>query len=121
MKVIKFYILIMLVTLGSASYAQRQTPPEGGTPKGFSLPAKITSTLENGMSSALVQYGIIPKVNINLIIKTGNIHETKDQVWLADLTGDFMREGTTSMNFATLSKKAAAMGGEVNISVGVDQ
>lgn len=119
MKAIKLYILIMWVTFGT--YAQRQTPPEGGTPKGFSLPAKVTTTLENGMNSTLVQYGVIPKVNINLIIKTGNIHETSEQVWLADLTGNLMREGTTTMDFATLSKKAAAMGGEVNISVGVDQ
>ncbi|MFZ1806159.1 MAG: pitrilysin family protein [Cyclobacteriaceae bacterium] len=121
MKTIKLHILITLMVLGLTTHAQRQTPPEGGTPKGFSLPAKVTATLENGMKSTIVQYGAIPKVNVRLIIKTGNIHETEDQVWLADLTGSLMREGTASMDFATLSKKAASMGGEVSVSVGLDQ
>jgi len=68
-----------------------------------------------------VQYGVIPKVDVNIIVKTGNIHEGPDQVWLADLTGNLMQEGTTTMDFKTIAKKVAAMGGEVNISTGPNQ
>jgi predicted Zn-dependent peptidase len=60
-------------------------------------------------------------VNISLIIKTGNVHEEKNQVWLADLTGRMMREGTAKMNFSAIAKKAAMMGGNVNVSVGLAQ
>jgi predicted Zn-dependent peptidase len=60
-------------------------------------------------------------VNINLIIKTGNVHEGPNEVWLADLTGQLMKEGTTTMDFETISKKVAAMGGQVNVNVGPDQ
>jgi zinc protease len=104
-----------------AALAQKQTPPEGGTPRDFQLPAKKISKLDNGLSTTLVQYGAIPKVNINVIIKTGNIHEGPNEVWLGDLTGNLMREGTTSMDFKTIAKKVAAMGGEVNVSTGLNQ
>jgi predicted Zn-dependent peptidase len=121
MRKIKFIFAIALTLIGVTALAQKQTPPPGGTPKDFKLPAKKTQSLPNGMKATLVQYGSIPKVNINLIIKTGNVHEAANQVWLADLTGNLMKEGTTTMNFATISKKVAAMGGEINVSTGMDQ
>lgn len=101
--------------------AQKQAPPEGGTPKDFRLPGKESKTFDNGLTATLVQYGNIPKVVVNVMIKTGNIHEGPDEIWLADLTGDMMGEGTTSMDFRTIAKKVAAMGGEVNISTGPNQ
>jgi len=57
---------------------------------------------------------------VQLIIKTGNVHEGPNEVWLADLTGKLMEEGTTAMDYKTISKKVASMGGNVNIGVGVD-
>jgi predicted Zn-dependent peptidase len=68
-----------------------------------------------------VKYGNIPKVDISIIVKTGNIHEGTDEIWLADLTGNLMNEGTTSMDFKTIAKKVAAMGGEVNVATGPNQ
>src|SRR5579871_20458 len=100
--------------------AQKQTPPAGGTPKDFKLPEKKNGTLANGLKSTRVQYGAIPKVEIQLIIKTGNVHEAANEVWLGDLTGNLMKEGTTTMDFKTISKKVAGMGGEVNINTGMD-
>ena len=111
----------LLLLAGSTLEAQQQTAPAGGTPKDFTLPEKKISTLPNGFGSALVQYGNIPKVTINLIVKTGNVHEAANEIWLADLMGDLMKEGTTTMDFKTISKKVAAMGGDVNISAGADQ
>jgi len=117
-------ILITIATLtclGTVAIAQKQTPPAGGTPKDFTLPAKSLKTLPNGMKAALVQFGAIPKVTVNLNIKTGNVHEAANQVWLADLTGNLLKEGTTTMNLKTISKKVAAMGGEISVSTGMDQ
>jgi predicted Zn-dependent peptidase len=106
--------------LGSVC-AQKETPPAGGQAKDFKLSAKKEKSYANGLKSTLVQYGNIPKVNISLIIKTGNAHEGPGEVWLADLTGRLLKEGTPTMNFATLSKKAAQMGGNLNVSVGMTQ
>ena len=122
MKRIKAYILVFLTAFAvSTGHAQKQTPPEGGDPKDFELPEKDSKKLSNGLTATLVQYGNIPKVHVRIIIKTGNIHEGPEEVWLADLTGDLMAEWTRSMDFPTIARKVAAMGGEVNVSTGTNQ
>jgi len=122
MKKLSNYILaITSLFIINPLLAQKQTPPAGGTPKDFKLPEKKEKKWANGLKTTMVQYGDIPKVDISLIIKTGNVHEGANQVWLADLTGDMMKQGTKDMDFKTLSQKVAAMGGEVNINVGPDQ
>src|SRR6187399_1313099 len=119
----KHITLILLLTgLACANvFAQKQTPPPGGKPKDFVLPEKKINQLPNGVKSQMVQYGAIPKVNVQLIVKTGNVHEGPDEIWLADLTGLMMKEGTTTMDFKTISRKVAAMGGDINIGTGADQ
>lgn len=123
MKNIDQFFITLILTLISFSgiLAQKQAPPEGGTPKDFKLPARENKTLDNGLTSTLVQFGAVPKVNVSVIIKTGNIHEGPDEIWLADLTGNLMKEATVSMDFQTIAKKVAGMGGEVNISTGPNQ
>jgi zinc protease len=111
---------LALITLQPA-LAQKQAPPAGGKAKDFKLSAKKVQTLPNGMRTALVQYGELPKTTITLIIKTGQAHEGTDQIWLADLTARMLREGTANMNFAALSKKAAMMGGSLNVNAGLTQ
>jgi zinc protease len=121
MKLKYIITLFTFCAISLTAQSQKQSPPEGGAPKDFKLPAKKTDKLRNGLSTTMVQYGAIPKVNINVIIKTGNVHEGPNEVWLADLTGNLMREGTTSMDFKTIARKVAAMGGEVNVSTGLNQ
>jgi zinc protease len=114
-------ILFILLLTGFAcfnAWSQKETPPEGGTPKDFILPEKKVNTLPNGLTSTMVEYGSIPKVNISIIIKSGNANEDSGQVWLADLTARLMEQGTATMNFKEISEKAAGMGGEVSINVG---
>lgn len=119
----KKYLILSLLLVGFVLVAQQQkeTPPPGGTPKDFKLPAKKSTKLKNGLTATAVQYGAIPKVNVSVIVKTGNIHEGPEEVWLADFTGNLMREGTTKMNFKTIAQKVAAMGGEINVSTGLNQ
>jgi len=123
MRTLNKFLSCLLISglLGLTAQAQKQTPPEGGTPRDFQLPAKKADKLANGLTTTMVQYGAIPKVNINIVIKTGNIHEGPNEVWLADFTGNLMREGTTTMDFETIAKKVAAMGGEVNVTTGLNQ
>lgn len=122
MRKTKHYIVAALsLALLQPAFAQKQTPPAGGTAKDFKLSEKKVQTYANGLKTMVVHYGELPKTTISLIIKTGNVHEGSDKIWLADLTGRLLREGTPSMNFAALSKKAAAMGGSLNVSVGPTQ
>jgi len=100
---------------------QRQTPPAGGTPRDFRLPEPRQFTLDNGMGVTLVQYGTVPKVAVQLYVRVGNVNESANEVFLADLTGDLMREGTATRNAAQISAQAAAMGGDVFINTGLDE
>src|SRR3978361_1541528 len=122
MKKLNILIAFILVSsLFNLTKAQKQTPPEAGTPKDFHLADSKETVLLNGLKSVMVSYGNIPKVEIRLIVKTGNIHEAANQVWLSDLTGKMLEEGSTHYNAKALAKKVAAMGGELNVSVGMDQ
>lgn len=102
-------------------FAQKQLPPEGGKPKDFQLPQKQTFSLPNGLSVTMVPYGSLPKVTVSVIVRTGNLNEKANEVWLADITGDMMKEGTTSRSAQQIAEEAAGMGGTVNISTGLDQ
>lgn len=101
------------------SYAQGQLPAPG-KPKDFTLPTSQKFQLPNGFKATLVPYGNIPKVTIEVVVKTGAVHEGVNEKWLARFTGKMMEEGSTKTDFATLSQKVAAMGGRISISVGME-
>lgn len=120
MKRASMMIVGLLCTIATV-FAQKEPPPEGGTPKDFKLPERTTFTLENGLRATLIPYGTIPKVTIYVIVRGGKINETAAQVWLSDLTGDMMKEGTKTRTSRQLAKDAATIGGSVNVSVGEDR
>ena len=96
------------------------TPPKPGAPRDFKVPEPKRFTLDNGLQVALVQWGTMPKVRVTLSARTGNAYEKAEEVWLADLTGDLLREGTTSRTAAQVSEQAARMGGSLTVAVGPD-
>src|SRR5256714_4774131 len=100
--------------------AKKQSPPPGSAPKPFHVPQQEKFTLPNGLQVTLVPYGAIPKVEIALSIRAGNLNEAENQVWLADLTTSLMKEGTTSRSAQQVAQEAASMGGSVDVSVGPD-
>ena len=57
----------------SAAAAQRSAPPPVAAPKDFKVPAKREFTLPNGMAVTLVPYGVVPKANVSLAVRTGRI------------------------------------------------
>ncbi len=116
----KTFIIPALVVLALAPQTAQQKPPGAGAPKDFVLPAARRFTLANGLPVTMVPFGQVPKVAIRLVVAAGNVYEGKDQVWLADLTGNLMREGTTSQAADVVAQAFATMGGELGISVGPD-
>jgi predicted Zn-dependent peptidase len=109
---------LVVLAAAPALFADKQAPPAPGTPRGFSVPKPTTLTLENGLGITFVQYGTIPKVSVNLAVLTGNVDEKANEVWLADLTGDMLSEGTATRSASKIAEDAARMGGELEIAVG---
>jgi predicted Zn-dependent peptidase len=69
----------------------------------------------------LVQYGALPKVDVELVVRAGNVDESARQMSLADVMGDLMQQGTSTRSAEQLARDAASMGGSLDVSVGVDQ
>ncbi|UZK67433.1 M16 family metallopeptidase [Sphingomonas sp. M1-B02] len=112
--------LLAALAVATPALAQDAFPPAPpiGEPKPFKLPATETFSLPNGLTVTLIPYGIAPKTVVSLRIRAGNATEDKE-TWLADVTGEMMKEGAGGKSSAAIATAAAAMGGDLNIGVGV--
>jgi len=114
-------IFLSIILLTVPAFSQNETPPEGSQPKDFVLPESQKLTLENGLEVTMVQYGDLPKAMVRVVVRSGNLNESENTVWLADLTVDLMKEGAGDMDAGEIARKAAGMGGSITTSVGLDQ
>ena len=117
---IVFALLAALLGSGRPAAAERQAPPPAGPPKPFDVPAPRRFALDNGLHVTFVAYGAIPKVRVELEVRAGNVDEPAEEVWLADLTGRMLAEGTRTRSAAEVSEAAARMGGSLDVSVGAE-
>lgn len=106
--------------LAPATAQEKEQPPVGGEPRGFSLPSIETYSLSNGVDVTLVPYGRAPKVAIRAVVRVGNLNDG-DTPWIADLTAQMMGEGAAGRSAPVLALEAARMGGDLNIGVGLDE
>lgn len=119
-KLLVIAVFAAAVTSGSAQSPFPSEPPKPGAPRDFRVPEPKRFTLDNGLQVSLVQWGNMPKVRVTLNVRTGNAFEKANEVWLADLTANLMREGTSTRSATQISQEAARMGGALDISVGSD-
>jgi zinc protease len=117
---IAFLTMVCALSFAQAPAAEKQTPPPGSAPKTFKLPKVEKFSLPNGLQVTLVPFGSIPKVMIDVTVRAGNLNESASQVWLADITGELMKEGTEYRSSEQVAREAAGMGGAVTVNVGPD-
>ena len=114
-------ISFAIALFATSVFAQKQTPPAPGAPKGFAVPAIRRVDLPNGLKIRFVPYGEMPKATVRLVIQTGNMDEAANEVWLSDLTADLLEQGTTTRTAEQLAREAALMGGPLEVSVTANQ
>lgn len=115
-------LALTLALLTTAVAAQeKQKPPVPGTPRNFAIPEVRRIELPNGLKVRFVPYGEVPKATIRLVTQTGNIDETENEVWLSDVTGAMMEQGTTSRSAQQIARDMAMMGGALDIAVAMNQ
>jgi zinc protease len=107
--------------VATVAHADKQAPPPPAPPKPFALPQHQDVALDNGAKITTVAYGAVPKATIELFIRGGASEDSAQQVWLSDLMGTSLAEGTRSRPAAQLAEAAAAMGGDLEINVEPDQ
>ncbi len=117
----KRFIGLALALLAFTTVAEeRQLPPAPGQPRDFTLPARETLQLPNGLSLTFVDYGTVPKVTVFAVVRTGNIDEG-ESTWLADVAVEMLKEGTATRSAADIAKSAAGMGGSLSVGAGAEQ
>jgi predicted Zn-dependent peptidase len=114
-------IVLAIALFASSALAQKQTPPPAATPKGFNIPTIRRVELPNGLEVRFVPYGEMPKATVRLVVQTGNMDESANEVWLSDLTADLLEQGTATRTAEQLAREAALMGGPLEVSVTANQ
>lgn len=112
-------VVITIFTIGAQG--QKETPPVGGEPKAFVFPKQDTYTLSNGMKVTLVEYGAVPKVAMQTVIRAGSLNERTDQRWISDMAATLLKEGTQSRTAEQIARETAEMGGSLFTSAGTDK
>ncbi len=123
MRIQKLTTLALALLCAFSAFAQtaKQAPPAPGTPRNFAIPEIRRFDLPNGLKVRFVQYGEVPKATIRLVTQTGNVDESASEVWLADLTGSMMEQGTTTRSPQQIARDMAMMGGALDVNVGTNQ
>ncbi len=114
--------LFGLALLGtSLAVAAPETPPPPGPTPAFELPATTVFKLPGGLLVTLVPYGSVPKSNVSLVVRVGNVDEAAGQTGLADLTGKLLLQGTSTKSAVQLAEAAAKLGGAIDVNVRTDE
>ena len=116
---------LCLALVASASWmgpvAVAQAPrPQVAAPRRFTPPRAVESSLPNGLKLTLVPYGTMPTARVELVIYAGTADEPAAQVGIAELVGDYLREGSRSRNADTLAREISGLGvvgGEIGVLV----
>jgi len=116
-----FAFLLLLFAFASGAFAQKETPPAGGQPKAFVFPKQDTFTLSNGMKVTLVQYGGVPKVAMQAIVRAGTLNEKAEQRWISDIVATLLKEGTAKRSAEQIARETAEMGGSIFTSASNDK
>ena len=106
--------------VGASQAAQAaEAPPAPGPARPLVLPQPTKLALDNGLQATLVQYGDLPKVTVELVIRAGEVNGG-DKTGLADFTGRLMQEGTAQHSAKEIADMAAALGGSISVRVDND-
>jgi predicted Zn-dependent peptidase len=121
MRITTWLVLIAGACAVPPASAQKQTPPEGGPAKPFTVPANESYTLPNGLKVTLVPYGLIPKAALSVAVDAGGLNEGNGRIGVADLTAELLKEGTAALSAEQVAEEAARMGSTLEVSSGADQ
>ena len=110
-----------LTLLPAMTFGQKETPPAGGKPKAFVFPKQDTYKLPNGMSVTLVQYGAVPKVAIQAVIRAGSLNERAEKRRISDMVATMLKDGTANRTAEQIARETADMGGSIFTSAATDK
>jgi zinc protease len=103
-----------------AAEAPPAVPPALGAEPEVQWPRRTSRTLANGLRVVLVESHTIPKVSLELLIRSGNAAVALEQPALAEMTATVVRTGTASRSSRQIEEALRRMGAELGASAGAD-
>lgn len=100
--------------------APRVAVPTPGPARDVHLPPVRATTLANGLAVQLVEYHTLPVLHLRLVVGAGSATDPANLPGLASLTGDMLREGTTTRSSAQIAEAIEFVGGSISVSTSAD-
>ncbi|HEY3131910.1 MAG TPA: pitrilysin family protein [Acidobacteriota bacterium] len=126
-----FHLLCILALLSAPAVAQKTAPaakpaaakqqappPEPVRP--FSFPKYQSKKLNNGLTVFVIEDHRQPLVSNRLVVNAGGISHSPAKAGLASLTGDLLRQGTTSRSAQDIARAIDGVGGSLSVSTDDD-
>ena len=78
------------------------------------------ATLDNGLRVIMVEHHELPIVAIELLVKAGSVHESREKPGLAHIVTQLLREGTRTKESLEISESIDFIGGSLSVDCGHD-
>lgn len=111
-------LLALFWTPLPAQKVDRSKPPELGPPPKLELPPLQRATLSNGLPVLFLEKNQVPLVQVNLIVKTGSVHDPAGKTGLADMVSTMLKEGAGQRNALELADAIDFLGATLSTSAG---
>ena len=121
-KIFLFSIKLIVVSAFCFSlYAQtpdRTKPPQLLPPQKLNLPAIQQFSLSNGLKVVLMEKHEVPLVQLNVVIKTGNVNDPENKTGLAALTMSMLTEGAAGKSSLEIADAIDFLGAKISTNAG---
>ncbi len=114
-------VLSAAIIAASGFAQEKELPPEGAAPKPFQSPRRQNFILPNGLHVSVARYGLIPLVNVELVLQGGDITEPEGKQGVSGLMSELMKEGTATRSAKDIADQTALLGGTLTVSASSDQ
>ncbi len=78
------------------------------------------ATLDNGLRVIMVEHHELPVVAIELLVRSGSVHESRKKPGLAYIVAQLLREGTQTKDSLEISESIDFIGGTLSVDCGYD-
>lgn len=120
-------IRMALVALGAAAGAlpaqvpDRTRPPEPGPAPTLTLPPITRGVLPNGLTLIYMHKPDVPLVQVNVVVRAGQIHDPADRPGLASMTAAMLDEGAGGRDALALADAVDYLGASLSVQGGAHE
>jgi len=116
-----FAVLTVSGSMLAAQVPDRSHPPELGPPPTLTLPPITKKTLPNGLTLLYMPKREVPLVQINVVVRVGQVNDPDDGLGLASMTAAMLDEGAGSRDALQLADAVDFLGASLSVRGGTEE